>query len=237
MPNYTQFNPDYQLLKRKSPIPMAVTPRALFKILHKINSINSLNRWHLTALSAFMYLTGARISEALAMKVSHIEEQENGVYIVNLKTLKSKIYPLRRLPISPAKSDKPFYRIFKNYLDSIGESDEGDFLFPFSSRYVVNNLLKKVYTDNILHLDHINKKWIERPYRMHPHYFRHCRLSHLASVFGFGEIELMKFAGWSSTRPAIFYVKISYKDILNKMVSADVVSEYIRKFMGGNIEK
>ena len=236
-----QFKPqydraEYNLTKRKTRIPMAISPRETFKIMHKLNKLNTMYKWQLSGLGSFLYLTGARISEALGVKVGDIEEKENNVFVISLKTLKSRVYPLRQIPIAPVRGDKPFFRIMKIFLGDKLAGEREDYLFPFPSRFVVNNHFKKIYTEKILQLDSIKKEWVEEKYRLHPHYFRHCRLSHLTGVFGFSELELMKFAGWSSTRPCIFYVKLSYKDILNKMYSPATIIDYLDKYMGGNLK-
>lgn len=223
--------PGFVQTKRKSPIPMAIDPQDLFGIMKRINGLNTYNKWYLTAFSSFLYLTGARVSEGLMMKRGDIDFREDDVLVANLRTLKARIYPIRQIPIVPTRSDKPFYRILKKFLDTEVQ-EESDLLFPtFKSRFVINHHLKKIKIQNLLQLDPNNKRWLEQPYRMHPHYLRHCRLSHMTSIYGYGEIELMRFAGWSSTKPCVFYVKLNYKDLLKKMVSANIVSDYVDKYL------
>ncbi len=221
---------------RKSPIPMAIETGDLMKVLHQFNGLETIHKWELTAFGAFLYLTGARISEALAVRNKDLLAIEGG-YRLTLKTVKARIYNVRMIPVAPAKTDKPFFNLVEEYIRNINGFLEkpDDYLFSFASRFIINNLMKKIETEPILKLDYLNKRWIEEPYRMHPHYFRHCRLSHLPPLFGFGELDLMRFAGWSSTRPAVFYIKINYKDMLKKMVSADFASEYA-KFLLANKE-
>lgn len=219
-------------VKRKKTIPMALDPKDLFNIICKINKLNTLKRWDLTALSSLLYLTGARISEALALRKRDFRIDENGTYLFNLRTLKAKIYPIREIPIFPNKTDAPFFDIVKAWLDqNLDSKSDEDFLFPFRTRFSVNDYLKNVWIDSLVQLDVASRTWIEKPFRLHPHYFRHCRFSHLASIFQYTELELMKFAGWSSTKPAIFYVKLSYKDLLRKMIMPEVVSDYVKRYL------
>jgi len=233
--NKKRNNTDFEnkpIPKRIKPIPMAIGPDILFKEINKINKSSYRNRWDLTVFSSFMYLTGARISEAINVKRKHLEIRNNNLFVVNLKTLKSRVYPIRQLPIAPIKTDKPFFELFSTYLEE-NYFEEDDFIFPFQSRFNVFYRLRKIKINKLLQLDPKQKKWIEEDFRIHPHYLRHCRLSHLASIFDFNEIQLMKFAGWSSTKPTIFYVKLSYQDILKKMIQPSIVSEYFEQFLGG----
>lgn len=221
-------------IRRKSPIPMAIPPERLFRIIHKINKLDYIKKWDLTALASFLYLTGGRISEVLDIKRSNIETKrinENlEIFVVNIKTLKSRIYPMRIIPIAPIKTDKPFYDIFHKFLSNNEYADD-DYIFPFQTRFIINKKFKKVKIKNLLQLDPINKEWIRQDFNLHPHYLRHCRLSHLASVFDYNEIDLMRFAGWASIKPCVFYVKLSYKDLLKKMIKADVVTTYAEKYL------
>jgi len=215
---------------RKKPIPMAIDPKDLFDIVHRINNLNTIHRWSATCLASFLYLTGARITEALNVKFRDIEIKSDNLILVDLRTLKSKIYTIRKIPISPVKTDKPFFEILKIYLTE-EEFDKEDYVFPFSSRFLVYRIFEKITIENLLQLDPNSRKWIEKDYKLHPHYFRHCRLSHLVSIFNFSELELMRFAGWSSTKPCVFYIKLNYKDLLKKMVSPEIVLDYVEKFL------
>jgi len=217
---------------RVKPIPMAIDPDKLLKEINKINKSDYRNRWDLAVFTSFMYLTGARVTEAINVKRKHLEIRNNNLFVVNLKTLKSRVYPIRQLPIAPVKTDKPFFEILSTYLEE-NSFQEDDFLFPFQSRFKVFYRLRKIMIPKLLQLDPNKKAWIEEDFHLHPHYLRHCRLSHLASIFDFNEIQLMKFAGWSSTKPTIFYIKLSYSDILKKMIQPSVVSEYFEQFLGG----
>jgi site-specific recombinase XerD len=215
--------------KRKSPIPMAITPRELFDILKEFNQIQTMRRWELTGLGAFLYLSGARISEALMVKNKDITMTDAG-FKVTLKTLKSRVWNIRDVPIQPWKSDKAFYEVLKSYMDD--HKDPEEHLFSFRTRNHVNNLMKKIWTKPITQLDHINRRWLDLPYRMRPHYFRHCRASHLVNEFGFDDISLMKFFGWTSIKPCIFYIKMDYKQLQRKMLTPDLVTAYVRMMEG-----
>lgn len=231
---FTEKSTDY-VSRRKKPIPMAIEPKDLIKSIHRINKLDSMHRWELTAFSSFLYLSGARISEGIDIKRNQIQVRSEDLMVINIKTLKSRIYPLRKIPISPVKTDEPFFRIFKTFIDENTSRDENDYLFNFSSRNLVNKYFKKIVIPDLLQLDPQNRTWIEENFSLHPHYLRHCRLSHLASIFDFNEIQLMKFAGWTSTKPAVFYIKLSYKDLLKKMVSPNVATEYINKYLGSDV--
>lgn len=49
--------------------------------------------------------------------------------------------------------------------------------------------------------------------RLFPHYFRHLRATHLATVFGFDQQRLVKYFGWTSSMSADYYVKLRVQDL------------------------
>jgi len=50
-----------------------------------------------------------------------------------------------------------------------------------------------------------------------PHFFRHCRLTHMVTRFGYDSPELRKYAGWSDDRPASVYTHLKVEDLERKM--------------------
>jgi hypothetical protein len=50
-----------------------------------------------------------------------------------------------------------------------------------------------------------------------PHYFRHCRLTHMVTEFDFNDQELVKYAGWCDSKPAKWYMSLKTTDLQRKM--------------------
>jgi len=79
------------------------------------------------------------------------------------------------------------------------EVEGNDYLWPYSRQYAWK-LLKKLGGKDI-----------------HPHVFRHTRLTHCVLIGDMNEFELVSFAGWSNPAPASTYVHMKYKDLLPKI--------------------
>jgi len=224
--------------KRKRYFYGAISPtRIREEIVKPLFLLNSRYNTILPFLATFTYLTGGRISEVLYTRAKDITYDEvNKAFVVNLKTLKNRVIGQRQIPIARVGKDKWFYDMFeKYYYEYVIELDPDDKVFPFRSRFMANIYFKKIYIQNVLVLDMENKEWHERTIRLFPHYLRHCRASHLVSHFGFREFELMRFMGWSSSKPASFYVKLDYRDILKKMISPDILSTMFNKYLEGKL--
>lgn len=145
------------------------------------------------ALLAFLYLTGARISEVVRSVRKGDFRYEEPFLLVKLKTLKNPRQPFRILGLSV---NDPYTRIVMQYLREVKENDH---LWPYSRQYVWK-LLKKLGGRDV-----------------HPHVFRHTRLTHCVLIGDMNEFDLARFAGWSSPTPAMTYVHMKYRDILPKI--------------------
>lgn len=165
------------------------------------------------ALFYFCYLTGARISEALDVHTRDIKD--HGEYLsVKLLTRKNRRVPFRDVPIPTKQKEEPMVSAIYEYING----DHAGKIFPGLTR---NNawfrLSRKVVTIRAVRLggqkkiiDNYNKK-------INPHYLRHCRLTHLVQHYGYNEIQLMRFAGWTNTAPATVYVHLNWMDLARVM--------------------
>lgn len=57
---------------------------------------------------------------------------------------------------------------------------------------------------------------INKKYGLYNHYFRHCRLTHLVTVYGYNDQELTKYAGWVNSKMASTYSHLMVKDLMDK---------------------
>ncbi|MHA1626697.1 MAG: tyrosine-type recombinase/integrase [Candidatus Asgardarchaeia archaeon] len=167
------------------------------------NIINSIKNKRDKALVELLYLTGARISELLSLRRGDIEEDKVGdveFLFVNLITLK------RKKGVEQRVVEIPKFEISNETLEYIYSKGEDDLLFESSrnkgkpiSRIHAWRIIKSISKDLYLHL------------------MRHCRLTHLVNKYNYNELELMRFAGWTNTNPAKFYMYQSAKDRAKKV--------------------
>jgi integrase len=145
------------------------------------------------ALIAFLYLSGARVSEAVRSVMKEDFKKAGDFLVVKLKTLKNRRQPFRFVPLP--LSDQ-FTHIIVRYLM---EAPDGKPLWPYSRQYAWR-LLRKLGGEKI-----------------HPHIFRHTRLTESVIQGEMHEFDLIRFAGWSTVKPARTYVHMSWKDLLPKI--------------------
>lgn len=175
------------------------------------------------ALFFFCYLTGARISEALAVKpgdLTIVKSQEVGDYMtVRLLTRKNRRIPLRDVPVPMKFREGEMLKYIYSYIE-VEELGKGDRVFPNLQRTNAWNRLTK-NSINVRAIDtnkgHGNAIIESHTQRINPHYLRHCRLTHLVQHYGFNDIQLMRFAGWSNTKPATVYVHLNWMDLARVM--------------------
>lgn len=174
------------------------------------------------ALFNFCYLTGARVSEALACRKGDIQiakSKELGDYLtVRLVTLKNKKVPIRNIPVPMRQLEERMAKHIFSYMEveNLGDLDR---IFNLTRTNAYNRLAKR--TMKVPAIDKKKKEIIpdyEKP--MNPHYLRHCRLTHLVQHYGFNELQLMRFAGWSNTNPAVVYVHLNWMDLAKVMNQA-----------------
>ena len=146
--------------------------------------IDSTNDMKMRSLIAFLYLTGCRISEALAMKREKIWFDDEFM-VVDVKVLKRKNFS----HIIKISNKAPFITNIIKWLNTLQLKDK---IWHFSdnknsARVMAWRELKKINS----------KTW--------PHLFRHTRMTNLA-MMGATDVQLMVWAGWSDSRPAGVYV-------------------------------
>jgi len=125
-----------------------------------------------------------------------IEEREiKGIpcVIINIRNLKNKKEHRKTIPIRlDNETNIKLWKLAKIYLDTI-QYDYQE-LFPFGKRNA-ERIISKV--------------------GFNPHSLRKIRLTNLTKQEKFGEQMLTKYAGWSDSRPASHYVKLTFEDLVN----------------------
>ena len=166
------------------------------------------------ALIAMYYITGCRLSEIVKSKkidydislkdysfkgVTKHDLKEtlyNGKKVLFIRT-KNRKHKTRKSKRQPIPLDFEYeYKIFtfiKEYCDTLQDTDV---LFDFT-----NKRATQIINDTI---------------GFNAHFIRHIRCTHLITLYDFNEQALIKFMGWSDSRPAKSYMELSPKTILNE---------------------
>lgn len=198
--------------KRKKPIPM---PLAADELQYMADGYNGLDRM----LFIQCYKFGQRISEALATKRGDVTfEQHHGkdVMVLNSITEKNRQMPFRVLPCFV---DDP---MSNEFADFVRDAPHGK-LYPNYTRHIAYQNMRKrgaakfAVMALVPHRSETAKnQWaIEQvEYCMHPHYLRHCCLTHKVLYSGLDLLQLMQFAGWSTPNPAMVYIHLNWRELL-----------------------
>lgn len=133
-----------------------------------------------------LYATGGRINEVIKLTKNDLRKEENFL-LISLWTEKNKKHPTRILPI-PLDKEK----WLTDPIITLAEVIPSMRLFNFSDRW--------------------GREIVHRYFDCHPHFLRHCRLTHLVSLFQADAFRLQLWAGWSSPTPANAYVHLNWQD-------------------------
>jgi len=150
-----------------------------------------------------LYYTGARAGELIKIKSQHITKEESSpdFLLIRINTEKNLHAPVRYIPIN-IKKEPEALQVF------VVTPNPNDLCFPSYN--------PEINTDSFLRTmrREFNKSWAG----VAPHYFRHCRLTHCITEFDFNDQELVKYAGWTDSKPAKWYVSLKTTDLQKKMV-------------------
>jgi len=192
-------------IKRKSEAVLLLNRPALLAKIRQMSSKR--NR----ALAAFIYLTGARISEILGtikripdspdieiipIKKEDIEiiESDDLMIVHNVACLKRKDkLPRRTIPIIMSQ-ERGFVDIFLSHFNDLQDEDN---LFNIKRKQAWNIINKEL--------------------GIFCHFLIHERCTHLVTHKAFTDLDLKQFRGWSSTMMASTYTHLNYTDLARKM--------------------
>ena len=119
-----------------------------------------------------------------------------------------------------ATKDKRGRKILRVYSPTLKNRTDKDRFIPIyweEERWLAEPILryKKKYR-GVLFPFHRSTiwEWCKDNTGINPHGFRKLRLTHLVTEFSFTDQQLVKFAGWTDSRPAKHYVKLNLEDIV-----------------------
>lgn len=175
------------------------------------------------ALLYFLYLSGARISEALAVKKRDISARQlptgDIATVITVTTLKTDLAKgvntarIREIPIGKHQLESAMLKDIETWLLPIALDER---IFSFTRQYAWQVLHSK--TVSVQAYDPLTKELVVlNEFRVHPHFLRHCRLTHLYQLYGLSAVDIMKYAGWVKPTMADRYIHSNWQDIYKKM--------------------
>ena len=152
-------------------------------------------------LAKALYYTGARIGELIQIQKRHVWEETNFVK-VKLLTEKNRFNTERIIPI-PKQAEPEGAALL---LSLIQNKEDNNLLFNSPPGILKSSWMRVIRRD------------FNYEYDVAPHYFRHCRLTHMVTRFNYDSHQLVKYAGWTDERPAKHYVHLRTEDLELKML-------------------
>jgi integrase len=168
----------------------------------------------------YLYLTGQRVSEALATKRADISIREyNGkeFMVVSSITLKNKTYPHREIAVPMFGKEQ---LLTENVWKSIENLPGDRVIFPVGRRTIVN-WLHKVRVEDIQAFNFKKRAYITMGFRIHPHYLRHTRAGHMAQIHNFDVLKMQKYFGWQSYAMPNYYVHNDWLFLAKQLAKRD----------------
>lgn len=158
----------------------------------------------------FQYITGARVSEVCGQYAirggdftitywspNSTEPKDHPVIIFNIKTSKRR-GKVRRIALPLEEKYEPWTRELKRYFERRGENK----VFKFSTRSLQRHgreIFKDFYYPIEVYTKNFDKRQIvpEHTRELATHGLRHIRATDLLMNYGFDQIDLTIFMGWS----------------------------------------
>jgi len=218
----------------KKPIPEAIGLREIYK-----KWLIDMHDPRLKAFTSLAYLTAGRVNEVNKIRprdieVSIVKDQEGNehiVYIFKMINEKSRLYPFKYVPVVP----KTIYenRFISYLVDYVDGYPDGKPIIP-AGRKAIHKWMayhvkegpvvryvrfKLKYNKREGKID-IKREMFEKELKWYPHYLRACRLTHLAPL---GEYALMMIAGWSTPKPASYYVRFNWSMMVERLISTPLL--------------
>lgn len=165
------------------------------------NKLNESVDPHIKHIAKALYYTGARIGELVQIRKKHVWEEDKFVK-VKLLTEKNQYNTERIIPI-PKDIESCGAAL---YLNAIKNKEDNDLLFPSPPQILLSSYMR------------VLRRNFNTEYNVAPHYYRHCRLTHMVTRFNYDSHQLVKYAGWTDERPAKHYVHLLTEDLEAKML-------------------
>lgn len=166
-----------------------------------LNLLNGCGTWIEKGLIGALFETGGRASEVLTLTADQFVDQGEYVEVLGMRVLKQSEEEYKQRNVPMLKSE-PMLPPLMNWVEDIRDGGGGR-LFPYKYDWLYKRVCE------------IDKDWW-------PHRFRAERASQLARDKNFRIAELMRFFGWKTEVIAVKYVRLSVKDLVQKMSRGEV---------------
>jgi len=209
----------FKNIDRKKPVADTISIEKIYSLSNEIKSPEYKMIYYI------IYLTGARVSEALRMFVRDIEFKElndgKKIAVFDLITVKRKDHPRRKIPVlyyDPTNEHQYLYeRKMINYIKNYIEPKlDDEWIFKNRKYNRVTNYFRRHLQVHIRSIYKGNEMMID--YKIHPHYLRHCRITHMRTEYNFDVLDLKQFAGWTDISMTNIYLHAGYKNLVEKMI-------------------
>lgn len=179
------------------------------------NKISAMPKERDRALASFLYLTGMRISELLGMKkvIHHKGKPPEDVIIKPLTKEDIEIIKdMDLVLVQQVVSLKKRYGVPKRSIPIIisKEKEYLDMFFPYYHKLLPEEPLFKIKRQRAWQI--MNKEL-----GLYNHFLIHERCTHLVQWSNFNSLDLMRFRGWTDTKPAATYAHLGFRDLAAKM--------------------
>ena len=233
---YRPIQVDKKYKERKHPVKPLLNPLTIKQVLNDWKFFKEKQGRKVANLYAFLYLTGARISEVNQVRRSDIQLlPTKQIMLVEMITLKNRKDKLRTLIIPTVQPYTPMVKELWEWLQLFEPYDR---IFPYTRSYLrtwlqprriggpkrgYKQLEAPLIKTTAWFWNENKKKYYQRPY--YPHFLRHCRLTHLVKHHHFGSERLKYWAGWSDVRLAEIYVRLDWTALEKQIKNFDFFEE------------
>ena len=222
--------------EKKHPVKPLLNPLTINQILQDWKAFKELQGRRVANFYAFLYLTGARISEVNQVRRSDIQLlTAKKIMLVEMPTLKNRRDKTRTLVIPLIQ---PYTPMVKDLWEWLQLFEPYDIIFPYSRQHLRRWLITRkvggpkrgwktlkapLIKTTAWFWGKRKKMFYQRPY--YPHFLRHCRLTHLVKHHHFGSERLKYWAGWSDVRLAEIYVRLDWTALEKQIKTFDFFEE------------
>lgn len=152
------------------------------------------------------YLTAGRVQEVLSLKPENITRairNDREVLLFDyMKNEKNKKRPTKSIPI-PLEREPELCDVVLTYIEALEARSDGEIGVKNTGLFGFKTARHGWY--------------IMKQYGVNPHWLRHIRLTHLVTVYDFSDQLLVRWAGWTDSKPAKHYIELKWFDFLDKM--------------------
>lgn len=206
----------------KKPIPDVLSTKELYEVMVEYDL-----EW-VRGLFAVLLLSGGRISEVLELrKKDIIFTEEGGASVVKfrLNTRKNRRVRNREVfAIGETPEKKKMFKVIADWVATVESVEDRIFAEPLRETMKPGNKMRVARRHlgsvriNIRMSTPEGKVMDAAPFRIHPHYLRHCWLTHLNDYPFLSEYDKAQMAGHSDLRYIMRYTHQTAESALRKMV-------------------